>query len=199
MRTPFLMDQYLLERGDALVSDWSSFVANSKWFAEPLRTGSENVAMVNAQDIRATQGIDRLKMVTTARMVVSKVMYENELDVLVMTNIPAPVERNEFARDPVTKDVRPNGPSVTDLLGVPEIIVPSGYYQVAYDAKYVLSEDTKSYDAVAGTEPTMLPNPLPASLMFWGGPGDEPTVIRVASAYEAATQHRKPPADFGPL
>ena len=36
-------------------------------------------------------------------MIVSKVMYEDELDVLVTTNISAPVERNEFARDPVTK------------------------------------------------------------------------------------------------
>jgi hypothetical protein len=198
-RTPFLMDQYLLDRGDELVADWPSFVANSKWFAEPLRTGSENVAIVNQQDIRATQGSDRLKMVTAARLIVSKVMYENKLDVLVTTNIPAPVERNEFARDPVTKDVRPNGPSITDLLGVPEIIVPSGYNQVVYDAKYKLSEDTKSYIAVAGTEQSMLRNALPTSLMFFGGPGDEPRLLKVASAYEAATHHRVAPADFGPL
>lgn len=199
LRTPFLMDQYLLERGDEDVADWSSFVKNSKWFAEPLRTGSENVAMVNQQDVRATQGSDRLKVVTAARMIVSKVMYENKLDVLVTTNIPSPVERNEFARDPVTKDVRPNGPSITDLLGVPEIIVPSGYNQVVYEAVYKLSEDTKSYVAVAGTESSMLAVPLPVSLMFWAGPGDEPVVLQVASAYEAATHHRTPPAGFGPL
>jgi amidase len=199
LRTPFLMDQYLLDRGDELVSDWPSFVANSKWFAEPLRTGSENVAMVNQQDVRSTSGADRLKMVTAARMIVSKVMYENKLDVLVTTNIPAPVERNEFARDPVTKDIRPNGPSVTDLLGVPEIIVPSGYNQVVYEAKYKLSDDTKSYVATAGTEKSMMRSALPTSLMFFAGPGDEPKVLKVASAYEAATHHRVAPADFGPL
>lgn len=198
-RTPFLMDQYLLDRADERVADWPSFVANSKWFAEPLRTGSENVAMVNQQDVRPTAGTDRLKMVTAARLIVSKVMYANKLDVLVTTNIPAPVERNEFARDPVTNDVRPNGPSITDLLGVPEIIVPSGYNQVVYDAKYKLSDDTKSYVAVAGTEESMLRNPLPASLMFFAGAGDEPRLLKVASAYEAATQHRKPPEDFGAL
>jgi Asp-tRNA(Asn)/Glu-tRNA(Gln) amidotransferase A subunit family amidase len=37
------------------------------------------------------------------------------------------------------------------------------------------------------------------SLMFWAGPGDEPKVLHVASAYESATRHRVPPADFGPL
>jgi len=199
LRTPFLMDQYLAERADETVADWPSFVAASKWFAEPLRTGSENVAMVNQQDIRATMGIDRLAMVSAARMILLKVMYENDIDVLVMTNIPAPVERNEFARDPVTKDVRPNGPSVTDLLGVPEIIIPSGYNDVVYEAKYVLSADTKSYAAVAGTEESTLPAALPTSLMFWAGPGDEPAVLHVASAYEAATHHRVPPSDFGAL
>ncbi len=45
----------------------------------------------------------------------------------------------------------------------------------------------------------MLPNALPASLMFFAGPGDEPQVLRVASAYEAATQHRVSPEGFGPL
>jgi Asp-tRNA(Asn)/Glu-tRNA(Gln) amidotransferase A subunit family amidase len=169
------------------------------WFADTLRAGSENVAIVNNQDVRATQGIDRLKMVTVARMIVSKVMHENGLDVLVIPNIPAPVEKNEYARDPVTEGVRPNGPSITDLLGVPEIIVPAGTNDVVYEAQYQLSDDTKSYTQVAGTTKSILPTPLPISMMFWAGPGDEPMVLKVASAYEAATHHRVPPPGFGPL
>jgi hypothetical protein len=35
--------------------------------------------------------------------------------------------------------------------------------------------------------------------MFWAGPGNDPEVIKVASAYEAATHHRVPPPAFGPL
>jgi amidase len=34
---------------------------------------------------------------------------------------------------------------------------------------------------------------------FIGRPFDEPTLFRIAAAFEAATRHRKPPADFGPL
>jgi Asp-tRNA(Asn)/Glu-tRNA(Gln) amidotransferase A subunit family amidase len=199
LKTPFLMDKYLLERGDSKVLDWPSFVANATWFADSLRAGSENVAMANNQDVRATQGIDRLKMVTVARMIVSKVMHQNGIDVLVIPNIPAPVERNEYARDPVTQGVRPNGPSITDLLGVPEVIVPAGYNDVVYEAEYQLSADTKSYVAVAGKVESKLPTPLPISMMFWAGPGEEPAVLKVASAYEAATHHRKPPPAFGPL
>jgi Asp-tRNA(Asn)/Glu-tRNA(Gln) amidotransferase A subunit family amidase len=38
---------------------------------------------------------------------------------------------------------------------------------------------------------------MPISLMFWAGPGNEPGLIKAASAYEAATRHRVPPKGFG--
>jgi Asp-tRNA(Asn)/Glu-tRNA(Gln) amidotransferase A subunit family amidase len=199
LRTPFIMDRYLAQRGDSKIKDWASFVANAKFFADSIRAGSENIATANQQDIRSTGGTDRIKMHTIARLAVTKVMRQNNLDILVIPNIPVPVERNEFARDPVTKDVRPNGPSITDLMGIPEMIVPAGYNQTVYDAQYVLSADKKSYVAVAGTVASQLRNPLATSMMFWSVPGEEPEVLKVATAYEAATHHRVPPPDFGPL
>ena len=69
-RTPFLMDRYLKARADRLVTDWPSFVANASFFAENLRSGSLNVAELDNQNIAATSGSDRLKMVTAARMIV---------------------------------------------------------------------------------------------------------------------------------
>jgi Asp-tRNA(Asn)/Glu-tRNA(Gln) amidotransferase A subunit family amidase len=41
--------------------------------------------------------------------------------------------------------------------------------------------------------------PMPFSLEFWGAPGDEAPILKVASAYEAATHHRKPPPAFPAL
>jgi Asp-tRNA(Asn)/Glu-tRNA(Gln) amidotransferase A subunit family amidase len=35
--------------------------------------------------------------------------------------------------------------------------------------------------------------------MFVGRPFAEPTLLRIASAYEAGTKHRIPPPDFGPV
>jgi Asp-tRNA(Asn)/Glu-tRNA(Gln) amidotransferase A subunit family amidase len=35
--------------------------------------------------------------------------------------------------------------------------------------------------------------------MFFGRPFAEPMLIRIAAAYEAATKHRIPPPDFGPV
>ena len=45
----------------------------------------------------------------------------------------------------------------------------------------------------------LIPAKLPLSVMFYGRPFNEPTLFKIASAYESATHHRAPPADFGPL
>jgi Asp-tRNA(Asn)/Glu-tRNA(Gln) amidotransferase A subunit family amidase len=91
------------------------------------------------------------------------------------------------------------GPSITDLLGAPEITVPAGYNRIIYDPQYQLSADKKTYTLVTGKVQSMLRYPMPFSINFWAGPGDEPVVLKAASSYEAATRHRVPPPDFGPL
>jgi hypothetical protein len=63
----------------------------------------------------------------------------------------------------------------------------------------VLSENKKEYIYVTGDVESKLPHPMPISLMFWAGPGFDPDVIKVASAYESATHHRTPPPEFGPV
>ncbi len=68
-----------------------------------------------------------------------------------------------------------------------------------YEPRFVLSDDKKSYTQVAGMTPSKMSHPLPVSLEFWGGPGDEPVMLKIASAYEAATHHRKPPEGFPAL
>jgi amidase len=87
----------------------------------------------------------------------------------------------------------------TALLGGPEIEVPAGYIQTVFEPQWVLSTDKARYETVTGTVESKLPNPMPISLMLWAAPGSDPSVIKIASAYEAATHHRKPPPSFGPL
>jgi hypothetical protein len=53
--------------------------------------------------------------------------------------------------------------------------------------------------STCGRKASCCPHPMPISLMLWAAPGHEPTLIKVASAYEAATHHRVPPPDFGPV
>jgi Asp-tRNA(Asn)/Glu-tRNA(Gln) amidotransferase A subunit family amidase len=40
---------------------------------------------------------------------------------------------------------------------------------------------------------------LPVGIDFLGPPFAEPLLLKIASAYEAATRHRRPPPSFGPL
>ncbi|MET0657851.1 MAG: hypothetical protein ABW110_06805, partial [Steroidobacteraceae bacterium] len=68
------------------------------------------------------------------------------------------------------------------------------------DAKFVLSKDATKYEGQWSSEPTKLSDlGLPYNIAFWAEPGQESTLIKVASAYEAATHHRKPPPGFGPV
>jgi hypothetical protein len=90
----------------------------------------------------------------------------------------------------------PFGPNA----GETEVLIPAGFVREAYDARFALSADRKEYDPVNTDTPTMLREPgLPFSLVFRAEPGAEDRILRVASAYEAASKRRIPPPLFGPL
>lgn len=198
-RDAFSMARYLMDRGDAKIPDWAAYAANSKWRSEQQAVASRNAVTQNVQDIRATRGIDRVKMHTVFKMAILKAMRENNIDIFVHPNVGLPQWKIGTDREPTVDGRAAAGPSITDLLGSPEISVPAGFNQVVFDPKYELSADKKSYRLVAGAERGALNHPMPFSIVFWAGPGDEPVVLKVASAYEAATHHRAPPQGFGPL
>lgn len=197
--TPFMVAKYLRERGDSKIKDWAAYAANSKWRSEDRRVGALNAANWPARHIVPTGSIDRIKMREVFRLAVLKVMYENDIDLFVHPSVGVPQWKIGIDREPTIDDRRAAGPSITDLLGVPEVTVLAGYNDVVYDPHYELSPDRKSYTLVSGAIRSTLPHPMPFNINFWAGPGDEPTVLKAASAYETATQYRIPPAAFGPL
>jgi Asp-tRNA(Asn)/Glu-tRNA(Gln) amidotransferase A subunit family amidase len=199
-KSPFTVNKYLMERGDERVFDWATFVANSKWDDDEHRAGSVNA--IGQQDLRARDGqISYVKMQAALRLIVHKVMYENGIDAFVNPEVTLPHYRLGGPAEP-TVDNRGTASccgQFTAVLGGPEIDVPAGYNQIVYEPTYRLNASSTRYESVTGTERSMLPTPMPISLMVWGPPGGEPNVINIASAYEAATKHRIPPADFGPV
>jgi Asp-tRNA(Asn)/Glu-tRNA(Gln) amidotransferase A subunit family amidase len=198
-RNAFMIAKYLLERGDTRVKDWASYAANSKWASDAQAVGAQNAAIKNVQDLRATAGVDRVKMQAVFRQAVLKVMHENKIDLFVHPNVGVPQWKIGIDREPTANGRSAAGPSITDLLGVPEVTVPAGYNDIVYDPQYVLKADKKGYTLVTGSVQSTLPHAMPFSINFWAGPGDEPTVLKIASAYEAATKHRKAPPAFGPV
>ena len=201
-RSAFYIDKYLAERGDTRVKDWASWVANAKFKSEGERLGAEAGAAATTMDPRADpNGINFLKMQTVFRMVVQKVMDENGIDAFVNPENTLPPYKIGGPDEPEAND-RPAiscCTAFTALLGGPEMEVPAGYTRIVYEPQWKLSADKKRYENVSGTAATELPHPMPISLMVWANAGSDPAVIKVASAYEAATHHRVPPPAFGPL
>lgn len=193
-------DRYLALRGDERVRDWASWVENAKFDSDELRARAVNVLSVKDPRI-AADDISYVKMQTALRLIVQKVMDENGIDVFVNPEQTTPPYKLGGPSEPEVDYRESNGccQGLTPMIGGPEIEVPAGYTHVVYEPQYVLSEDGTTYYAVTGSERSILPHPMPISLMFWAGAGHDPNVIKAASAYESATHHRVPPPAFGPV
>ncbi len=199
-KSPFTVNKYLKERGDARVKDWASWFANAKWDDDDHRATSQNA--IDWQDMRAAPDqMSYLKLQAVMRLVVQKVMYENNIDVFVNPENTLPPPKIGGATEPSASNRGAASccAQFTALIGGPEIDVPAGYTTVAFEPQYRLSADKTRYTSVTGQVESKLPHPMPISLMVWAGPGTDSTVIKVASAYEAATRHRVPPPAFGAL
>lgn len=193
-------NQYLAARGDERVKDWASWVPNATF-----KTDAEKARALNAvglEDARPTPGsLSYLEMQAVTRMIVLKVMAMNHIDAFVNPEQTTTAYLLGGALEPEVNDRGTQSccQGFTALLGSPEADVPAGFVTVTVDPKHVLSADKKEYIPTTGDVQTKLPHPLPISLMVWGGPGYDSNVIKVASAYEAATHHRTPPSMFGPV
>ena len=195
----FHIDQYLARRGDARVTDMASLDANTKYFSAAAEAGSANWAALD--DVRSYGNTERMQMRAVMQLVLAKVMRENRLDVLVNPENTLPHQKVGGPSEPGVNGRGASGATqtITALLGAPEIVVPAGFNDVVYEPRFVLNAAGDRYDAVSGDEPSRLETPLPISMMFWAGPGEEAAVLKAASSYEAATRHRVPPPAFGPL
>jgi amidase len=194
----FHMAQYLRRRGDARVKDWTSLNANSKHFQEERLVAMKNwESKLNIASDGMTQ---HMKMRDVMRMVIFKVMYQNHIDVFVNPTITIPPAKNGYASQPAIND-RPLGRFPTSAnVGFPEITVPAGFNNIIYEPEFALNDAKDDYITVANdARQSLLESPLPFGISFWGGPGDEPTVLKIASIYEQATKHRVPPSAFGPV
>ena len=85
--------------------------------------------------------------------------------------------------------------------GLTEVLIPAGLRaRRSTTPSFALSADKKRYVATNNNTPTTLPAPgLPFSLVFRADPGREDLILKVASAYQAASKRRVPPPAFGPL
>ena len=183
--------------------DFPALNARSKFWGDDQRAAFKN--WEEMEDMRNAlgerQGIDEhIMMRELLRRVEMKVIYENHLDAVVRVHYSLPPGKIGLAGQPEPPgDIRGElrmGP----FAGVTEVLIPAGYVRTVYDPVFVLSADKKRYIPTNNNTPTTLPPPgLPFSLVFRAEPGKEDIILKIASAYEAASKRRVPPPEFGSL
>jgi amidase len=207
----FQFNQYALrraadwkERGftETLI-DFPALNARSKFWGDDQRAAFKNWEemddMRNALGDR--QGIDEhIMMRELLRRVEMKVISENHLDAVVRLHYSLAPGKIGLAPQPEPPDDTRGELRMGPFAGVTEVLIPAGYVRTVYDPVFVLSADKKRYVPTNNNTPTTLPPPgLPFSLVFRAEPGKEDIILRIASAYEAASKRRVPPPEFGPL
>jgi hypothetical protein len=149
-------------------------------------------------DIRTNAVTYTMKRRDTLRLVMTKVLRQNKIDVFV--NPVNPTLPEKIGGATVGGSGSGAGYGYGAMLGIPEVFVPGGFSDTVVDAKFVLSKDASKYEGEWNAEPTKLGGVgLPYNVAFWAEPGQESTLIKVGSAYEAASHNRKAPPGFGPL
>jgi len=208
----FHVNQYLSRRAadwQALgfierLADFAELNARSKFWGNDGRAAFKNWEEISnpRNPLGGRQGVDeRIMLRELLRRVDMMVLLENRLDAFVRLHTPLPPARIGGAHDPHggRNNLRLEsfyGPNA----GLTEVLIPAGYVTTVYDPVFSLSPDGTRYLSAPSDTPTTLPPPgLPFSLVFRAEPGKEDVVLKIASAYEAASQRRVPPPAFGSL
>jgi amidase len=183
--------------------DFASLNARSKFWGDDQRSAFRNWEEVSdpRNPLGGRQGVDeRIMLRELLRRVDMMVILENKLDALVRLHTPWPpgLIGGAYQYD-IPSNLHPEsftGPNA----GLTEVLVPAGYVTTVYDPTYMLTPDGTRYVSKPSRTPTTIAEPgLPFSLVFRVEPGKEDVLLKLASAYEAASQRRIPPPGFGPL
>ena len=205
----FHVPQYLTRRAEdwkargfrETLTDFAQLNARSKFWGDDHRAAFKNWEEIAdpRNPLGGRQGVnERIMLRELLRRVDMMVMLENHLDALVRLHTPWPPGKIGGAHQPRGG---PNNLSRESLYGpnagLTEVLIPAGYVTTVYDPVFVLSPDATRYVPAPSTMPTTIPAPgLPFSLVFRCEPGKEDVVLKIASAYEAASKRRIPPPAF---
>jgi Asp-tRNA(Asn)/Glu-tRNA(Gln) amidotransferase A subunit family amidase len=187
----YKQDLYLRERGDSNIQSTADLIVKSNFFTD-IRAGSgfsdKKASLTSTNNARTLDNINTLAQHYVLQMIALQCYALNDLDVVVhpTTNIPAPklgapTEPTKNDRGQLSWNLLPGTASF------PVLSVPAGFTTHVYDRN--------SANELVGPVPAK----LPVGISFLGKPFDEPTIFKIAAAYEAATRHRTPPPGFGRL
>ena len=200
---------YLRERGDANIKTIDDLINKARFFKDPYE-GDKKATLENTNKPLIVDSAARLQRRFAVQQIVLQAMAEMNLDALVYPTGLLPPRKINTARDPSFNGIGNYGMwTFLGVQGFPAITVPAGFTKEVYDRipdpnAPAPTPRARSADGEGdATGPTILVGPVatkvPVGIDFMGRPFSEPTLLKIAAAYAAATKHREPPADFGPL
>jgi Asp-tRNA(Asn)/Glu-tRNA(Gln) amidotransferase A subunit family amidase len=185
----YMMDRYLEERGDANIKTGADLISKARFYEDP-NFPDRKQARQAAERATVLDTSARLQTRFALQNLLLQCMAEQRLDALVSPMSTVPPRKLTAPREPNANGRSPIGWSLIGQQGFPAITVPAGF-------------TTEIWDRVRDGDGTRLVGPLKANLPvgvdFIARPFDEAMLFRIASAFEGATRHRKPPPDFGPV
>jgi Asp-tRNA(Asn)/Glu-tRNA(Gln) amidotransferase A subunit family amidase len=194
--TKYMLTRYLRERGDANIKSLRDLIDRSKFYRDIRPEAGFVDRKAALEEINSSSTLDLANLIQNRfayQQVVLQCMAQENLDAMVSPagNIPAYI-----LGAPIEPTLAGRSNSVWGLLGqhgFSTLSVPAGFTTHVFDR-------VRDATAPGGTRlDGPIPAKLPLGIMFFGRPFSEPTLLRIASAYEAATRHRVPPPDFGPV
>ncbi len=194
--TKYMLTRYLKERGDANIKSLRDLIDKSKFYRDIRPEAGFIDRKAALEEIAGSVTLDLANIFQDRfanQQIVLQCMAQQNLDALVSPsgNIPAYI-----LGAPIEPPLEGRTNSVWGLLGqhgIPTLSVPAGFTTLVFDRV----RDPAARDGTRLVGP--IPAKLPLGIMFFGRPFSEPTLLKIASAYEAATKHRIPPPDFGPV
>ena len=190
----YYFNRYLRKRGDANIKDLTDLINKSRYYNDAFKdTRFRDVkgTLVNANKALVLDMREYKFNRVAVQQTIMQCMASLGLDAVAYPtgNIPAGI-----IKAPIEPDVNSRSHqawTVLGTMGFPAMTVPAGFTTQVFDRVRDESGGTRLVGPV--------PAKLPVGIDFLAMPFGEPTLFRIASAYEAATHHRTPPAEFGSL
>jgi Asp-tRNA(Asn)/Glu-tRNA(Gln) amidotransferase A subunit family amidase len=186
----YMIDRYLRERGDANIQSNADLIAKATFYDDP-NFPDRRRARENAQQARAIDTSLRIQNRFAFRTILLQCMRELRVDVLVAPTASVPPRRLTAPREPTENGRSAVGWSLFGQQGFPVITVPAGFTTAVWDRVRTTDGGTRLEGPVRAS--------LPVGVDLIARPFYDALLFRVGAAYEAATLHRRPPPEFGPV
>jgi Asp-tRNA(Asn)/Glu-tRNA(Gln) amidotransferase A subunit family amidase len=180
----FNFELYIRERGDAAITTLQELLDNQEYWNDPVIPARN---LQGTADQKTVRNAATLQTRFALQITVLQCFSHYELDAVVYPTGSVPPAIITGPQEPTLRNRPSSVWTYVNSRGFPAMTVPAGFTTVVYDR------------AADGTLLPPIPAELPVGIDFLGRPFSEAKLFEIGAAYEAATKHRRPPPDFGPV